>query len=108
LKDSNLSDLSKSGKQSAVAMSVNCSIVGSDNELELFYWVLHRSNMPFSVGIRESKMVDHLKKVIKKKKEPELDHIAAYSIIIWKVSAFSWRVLMRIPDIREAIFTHSF
>jgi hypothetical protein len=65
------------------------------------------SNIPFSVNIGESETVDDLKKVIKKEKEPELDHLAPNSIVIWKVR-FSWRVPMRISDIREAIPTHSF
>lgn len=89
-------------------MPVNCSIIGSDDVLKLFCWVLNGSNKPFSVTIGGSETVDDLKKVIKKEKEPELDHLAADRIILWKVSTFSWRVLMRISDIREAIPTHSF
>jgi hypothetical protein len=52
--------------------------------------------------------VDELRKAIKKAEEPELDHLAAGSLVLWKVSASSWPVSMRISDIREAILTHSF
>ena len=36
-----------------------------------------------------SKAVDDLKEAVKKKKEPELDHLAADSLVLWKVSASS-------------------
>jgi hypothetical protein len=52
--------------------------------------------------------VDDLKKAIKKENEPELDHLAAHSFVLWKVSTFSWCVLMSISDIRAAVLTHSF
>ena len=41
---------------------------------------------PFLVDIPLSKTVDHLKKAIKKEKEPTLNHIAADQLEIWKVS----------------------
>ena len=69
-------------------MPVNCSIIGSDDELDLFCWVLNGSKAPFSVTIGERRTVDRLKKVIKKDMEPELDHWAASSITLWKVSTF--------------------
>jgi hypothetical protein len=52
--------------------------------------------------------VGDLKQRIKHEKEPELDHLAADSLDIWKVSASSWRVSKRISDILEAISTYSF
>jgi len=41
---------------------------------------------PFLVDIPLSKTVDHLKKAVKKEKEPTLNHIAADQLEIWKVS----------------------
>ena len=41
------------------------------------------------VEIGMSKAVDDLKAVVKKQKEPKLDHLAADSLILWKVSMFS-------------------
>ena len=55
-----------------------------------------------------SKTVDELTKVIKKETEPELDHLAAHSLALWKVSASSWHVSIRRSDVWEAILTHSF
>ena len=86
--NSGLSDISKSGKQSTAAMPVNCLIIGSDDKLDLFCWVLNGSKAPFSVMIGEHQTVDRLKKVIKKDMEPELDHWAASSITLWMVSTF--------------------
>ena len=40
---------------------------------------------PFLVDIPLSKTVDHLKKAVKKEKEPTLNHIAADQLEIWKV-----------------------
>jgi hypothetical protein len=34
--------------------------------------------------------VDDLKEAIKKKNEPELDHLAATALNIWKVGESSW------------------
>ncbi|KAF8230515.1 hypothetical protein L208DRAFT_121499 [Tricholoma matsutake] len=68
--DSNLSELSK-----------------TDDMFKLFCWILNKSDSPFSVEIGKSKTVDHLKKAIKKEKEPELDHLAAPSLDIWKLSS---------------------
>jgi len=69
-------------------MPVNYSIIGSDDELDLFCWVLNGSNIPFSVTIGESRTVDCLKKMIKKEMEPELDDLAADRIVLWNVSTF--------------------
>ena len=55
-------------------ISLNCWIVGLD-----------KANR-FSVDVPLSKTVDHLKKAIKKEKEPTLNHIAADQLKIWKVS----------------------
>jgi Crinkler effector protein N-terminal domain len=48
-------------------------------------WILNKSDRPFSVEIDMSKDVDALKEVIKKKMKPELSHLAAYTLDIWKV-----------------------
>jgi len=51
------------------------------------------SNDPFPIDIRKSKMVGHLQNAIKKEKEPELDHLDANSLILWKVSSSSYSFL---------------
>lgn len=87
--DSNLSNLS--GKPSAVVRAVNYLTTYSGNEIKLFSWILGGSR-PFSVKIGMSETVDDLKAAIRKKKEPELDHIAADALSVWKVRKSSRRV----------------
>jgi Crinkler effector protein N-terminal domain len=106
--DSNLSDLFQSGKQSIAVRPINCSIVGSDDQFKLWCWILNKSDKYFSVKIGKGETIDDLKEAIKNKEEPELDHLAAGSLLLWKVSLSYWRVSMRISDILEAISTHSF
>ena len=57
----------------ATEISLCCWIIGLDN-----------ANL-FPVDIAPSKTVGHLKKLIKKEKEPELDHLAADRLDVWKV-----------------------
>ena len=104
--NSGLSEISQSSKQSTVAMPVHCSIIGSDDELDLFCWILNDSKALFSVAIGECWMVDHLKKVIKKDMEPDIGLLAPSHSGGW--ACFSWYVPIGISDIREAIPTHSF
>jgi hypothetical protein len=103
---SNLSDPSQS-KQLIAVRPINRSIFGSDDKFKLFCWILNKSNAPFPVNIAESETVGDLKERVKKGKEPELDHLAADSLVLWRVS-LSWRVSMGISYIRVAILTYSF
>lgn len=48
-------------------------------ELELFVYVIGLAGSSFPIDIENSKTVGHLKEVIKKKKAPELDNLAARS-----------------------------
>jgi Crinkler effector protein N-terminal domain len=102
---SNLSDLSKTGKQSA---AVSHSIIGSDDQFSLFCWVLNTSDRPFSVDIWKDKIVDNLKEAIKSTKKHAFAGIDYDTRNLWKVSERSWCELMRRSDIREAISTHCF
>jgi Crinkler effector protein N-terminal domain len=106
--DSNLFDLSKHGKQSLVVRPINHSTIGSDDQFKLWCWILNKSDRHFSVKIGKGETVDDLKKMIKDQKKHALAGIDADTLDIWKVSASSWRVSMRISDILEAISTHSF
>ena len=70
-------------------MPANCSIIGSDNELDLFCLVLNASNIPFSVTIGESRTVDRLKKSDKESDGARsLIAVLLNSIMLWKVSTF--------------------
>ena len=80
--DSNLSDLSQSGNQSEVVRPANHSIIGSDDKLKLFCWVLHKSNRAFPVDIGKSETVGDLKALIK---EHALLGISLDTTPIWKV-----------------------
>ena len=86
---SNLSNLS--GKPPAAVGAVNYSITCSDYQFRLFCWILGGSNS-FSVKIGKSETVDDLKAAIRKKKEPELDYLAADALSVWKVGKSSRRV----------------
>jgi hypothetical protein len=86
----------------------NRSVIGSDDKFKLGCWILNKSDRYFSVEIGMSKDVEDLKKRIKKEMEHALAGIDAVTLDIWKVSVSSWRVSMRISDIRIARFTHSF
>jgi Crinkler effector protein N-terminal domain len=88
--DFNLSERSKTGKQLITSQtSKTRSNIGSDDMFKLFCWVLNWSNKPFSVDIRKSKMVGHLKDMIKKKLENTLVGIVANTLDIWKVNISS-------------------
>jgi len=55
-------------------------------EISLACWILGLDDANhFLVDILLSKTVDHLKKAIKKEKDPILNHIAADQLEIWKV-----------------------
>ena len=56
-------------------------------EISLVCWIpgLEDANA-FTIDIPRSKTVDHLKKAIKKEKEPILNHVAADQLEIWKVN----------------------
>ena len=56
-------------------------------EISLVCWIpgLEDANA-FPVDIMRSQTVGHLKKAIKKEKEPILNHVAADQLEIWKVS----------------------
>jgi hypothetical protein len=63
----------------AESILLNCSILGPDVE------------RVFPVEILLSKTVANLKAAIKQEKQPELDHIAADKLDIWKVSESAQR-----------------
>ena len=83
--DSNLSDVSQSGKQSEVVRPLNHSIIGSDDRLKLFCWVFRKSDSAFLINIGKSETVGDLRAVIKKEKENALVGIDSNTLIIWKV-----------------------
>lgn len=83
--ESNLSDLSQSGKQSQVVRTLNHSTIGSDDKLKLFCWVLRKSNSAFPVNIGKSKTVGDLRAAIKKEKEHALVGTDPDALEIWKV-----------------------
>lgn len=87
---------------------INRSIICSDDKFKFGCWILNTSDRYFSVEIGTSKEVGDLKKRIKKEMKPKLDHLPAVELDIWKVSASSWHVSMRMSDIWVAISTHSF
>ena len=84
---------------------MNHSVIGSD-KLKLGCWILKKSTRYFSVEINVSEEVEDLKKAIKTKTENALRGIDAYTLDLWRVSASSWHVSMRISDVRVAISTH--
>ena len=56
-------------------------------EISLTCWILGLDDADsFPVDITLSKTVGHLKKAIKKEKEPTLNHIAADQLEVWKVN----------------------
>ena len=81
--DSNLSDLSKSGKQSG-ARPIDHSIIGSDDKFKLFCWILSKSNGAFLINIGKSEMVSDLRAAIRKENEHTLVGIDLGAINIWK------------------------
>lgn len=83
--DTNLSDLFKSGTQSAAIIPTNWLIIGSDDEFKLFCWVLGGFGGPFPVDIGASKTVGDLKNAIKKVKVHAFAEIDADSLNLWKV-----------------------
>jgi hypothetical protein len=83
--DSNLSDLSQSGKQSEEVRSLDHSIIGSDDKFKLFCWILRKSNRAFPINIGKSETVGDLRAAIKKEKEHALVGIDSDTLIIWKV-----------------------
>jgi Crinkler effector protein N-terminal domain len=85
--DSNLAERSKTGKPSAVRPVKNRSIIGLDDELRLFCWVLRASDRPSSVKIWKSMTVGHLKEVIKKKKGHALVGIDPDRLDIWNLAS---------------------
>ncbi|KAF9198351.1 hypothetical protein BGZ59_004674, partial [Podila verticillata] len=59
----------------------------TDNHLTLFCLVDgEATSRAFSVDIDRTKSVDHLKKLIKSKKTPRFDDVAAYELTLWRVS----------------------
>jgi hypothetical protein len=83
--DSNLSDLSQSGKQSEVVGPLSHSIIGSDDKFRLVCWILRKSDSAFPVNIGKSETVGDLRAAIKKAKENALVGIDPDALIIWKV-----------------------
>jgi Crinkler effector protein N-terminal domain len=83
--DTNLSDLFKSGTQSAAILPTNWLIIGSDDEFKLFCWVLGGFGGPFPVDIGASKTVGDLKNAIKKVKVHAFAKIDADTLNLWKV-----------------------
>ena len=83
--DSNLSDLSQSGKQSEVVRPLNHSIISSVDKFKLFCWILRESDSAFPVNIGRSETVGDLRAAIKKAKENALVRIDPDTLIIWKV-----------------------
>ena len=63
---------------------VSIKLKKADTTQRLFCWILGGSN-EFSVKIGKSEMVDDLKAAIKKRREPELDQLAADALSVWKV-----------------------
>jgi len=80
--DSNLSNSSQSSNQSGVFRPVNHSIIGSDDKLKLFCWVLHKSNGAFSVNIGKHNIVADLRAVVKKAKEHALVGVNPDTLIV--------------------------
>jgi hypothetical protein len=83
--DSNLSDLSQSGKQSEVVGPVNHSVISSDDKFKLFCWVLRQSKKAFPVNIGRNQTVGDLQAAIKKEKGNALVGIDPNTLDIWKV-----------------------
>jgi hypothetical protein len=79
---------SKTAKQLAVRQE-HRSNIASDDELTLGCSIPSMSDEPFPVDIKKGKLVGHLKGEIKKVLEPELNHLTARSLVIWKVSISS-------------------
>jgi hypothetical protein len=69
--DSNLPNLFKAGKQSALSSQTekNGSIIGLDDKLRVVYWILNLTDDPFFVDIGKGMTVQYLKKAIKKERE---------------------------------------
>ena len=82
-------------------------MIGSDDQLELFCWVLNVSNDPFQVIIRKRLTVNELKKEIKKVKEHTFSAIEPDTLILWKVGESSLCGSMS-SNFREVVSTHSF
>jgi hypothetical protein len=58
---------------------LNCWVLGNDPK------------RVFTVKIGKKETVDDVKNVIKEEKKPELDHLAADSLQLWKVSELVYR-----------------
>ncbi|KAH7055035.1 hypothetical protein BKA57DRAFT_489829 [Linnemannia elongata] len=72
----------------------------TDNRLSLFCLVDGEAT-PFSVEVDRTKTIDHLKDLIKAKKTPEFDDIAADKLTLWRVSISDDMLIHRhvsIPD----------
>ena len=82
--DSNLSDLSQSGKQSEVVRPLNHSIISSDDKFKLICWILRKSNGAFPINIGKRETVGDLKVAIKKEKE-HIVGVDTDTFDIWKV-----------------------
>lgn len=72
----------------AVHRDLNSLNLASDH-LTLQCWVFsHASDRVFPVEIGKTKTVGALKDAIKDKRKPDFDHVAADSLMLWKVSSF--------------------
>jgi hypothetical protein len=59
------------------------------HDLTLQFWVFsHTSDRVFPVEIAKTKTVGALKEAIKDERKPDFDHVAADSLVLWKVSSF--------------------
>jgi hypothetical protein len=105
--DSNIPNQSQTGKPSVAVRPVNYSITCSGNQFRLFCWILDWSNQPFSVKIGKRETVDELKEAIKKKKKPELDHLAADTLVVWKVGKSYGRASIGRSNVLES-YPHPF
>ena len=79
-------------------------MIGSDDQLELFCWVLNVSNDPFQVMIGKRLRVNELKNEMKKKTFGAID---PDTLILWKVGESSLRGSMS-SNFREVVSAHSF
>ena len=67
-------------------------------KLKIFCFLLPNDGRSlFSVSIDNDQTVDDLKKAIKREKKPELDHLAADALILYKVLPSSLQTSLSLP-----------